>query len=247
MVRRSVQERRERNRENKRLLARLQLNLPDAEQRLDPANGSLWDEHRAAPRLWHREIAEAIQRKCTGKEASLSWRRRSRAPRLRLNCMISRACNAKGIVASVSPRNAPCRSRRPCTRTQGDHLSTTDSRALPEDYMPTVKSTLGKLENPFARRVLDNNWVKPNKRIFNNAKVSDHFAIIPTGTVPHSLDNNEQQFSIWLPNVLSPCSFHRHNTRTRLESRASRVNLLRRRKNHGRARMARGLWPRGCQ
>ena len=51
---------------------------------------------------------------------------------------------------------------------------------------------MGKLENPFARRVLDNNWVKPNKRIFNNAKVSDHFAIIPTGTVPRSLDNNEQ-------------------------------------------------------
>ena len=52
----------------RRLLTRLQLNLPDAEQRLDPANGSLWDEHRAAPRLWHREIAESIQRKCTGKE-----------------------------------------------------------------------------------------------------------------------------------------------------------------------------------
>src|SRR5439155_26145714 len=68
----------------------------------------------------------------------------------------------------------------------------TDSRALPEDYMPTVKSTLGKLDNPFARRVLDNNWLKPNKRIFNNAKVSDHFAIIPTGTVPRSLDNSER-------------------------------------------------------
>src|SRR5436189_5732654 len=42
-----------------RLLGRLQLNLPDAEQRLDAANGSLWDEHRAAPRLWHGEIADA--------------------------------------------------------------------------------------------------------------------------------------------------------------------------------------------
>jgi DNA topoisomerase-3 len=71
----------------------------------------------------------------------------------------------------------------------------TDSRALPEDYMPTVRSTLSKLDNPFARRVLDNNWVKPNKRIFNDAKVGDHFAIIPTGTVPSrtaGLDKNEQ-------------------------------------------------------
>jgi len=52
----------------RRLLTRLQLNLPDAEQQLDSANGSLWDEHRGAPRLWHREIAESIQRKCTGKQ-----------------------------------------------------------------------------------------------------------------------------------------------------------------------------------
>src|SRR5262252_608922 len=53
---------------SRRLLTRLQLNLPDAEQRLDPGNASLWDEHRAAPLLWHREIAEAIERKCTGEE-----------------------------------------------------------------------------------------------------------------------------------------------------------------------------------
>ena len=52
----------------KRLLARLQLNLPNAEQRLDSENGSLWDEHRAAPRLWHHEIAETIHRKCSGKQ-----------------------------------------------------------------------------------------------------------------------------------------------------------------------------------
>ena len=51
-----------------RLLARLHLTLPDAEQRLDPANGSLWDEHRTATRLWHREIADAVERLCRGKQ-----------------------------------------------------------------------------------------------------------------------------------------------------------------------------------
>src|SRR5207249_9631395 len=71
----------------------------------------------------------------------------------------------------------------------------TDSRALPEDYPPTVRSTLGRIDPAiagFAQRVLDNNWVKPNKRIFNDAKVGEHFAIIPTGTVPRSLDNHER-------------------------------------------------------
>ena len=41
--------------------------------------------------------------------------------------------------------------------------------------------------------MLDNNWVKPNKRIFNDAKVCDHFAIIPTGTVSRSLDDHERK------------------------------------------------------
>src|SRR5262249_52749056 len=50
-----------------RLLARLRLSLRDAQQRLGEDFGSLWDEHRAAPRLWHREIAEAIEKKCVGK------------------------------------------------------------------------------------------------------------------------------------------------------------------------------------
>ena len=60
----------------------------------------------------------------------------------------------------------------------------TDSRALPEDYLGTVKNTLKMLGETryatFADTILKNDWVHPNKRIFNNAKVSDHFAIIPT-------------------------------------------------------------------
>src|SRR5207244_12154503 len=64
----------------------------------------------------------------------------------------------------------------------------TDSRYLPEDYLPTVRSTLSKIDNQFARKALDNGWVKPSKRIFNNAKISDHFAIVPSGQAPHGLD-----------------------------------------------------------
>src|SRR5438445_1627857 len=45
----------------------------------------------------------------------------------------------------------------------------------------------------FADTILKNAWVKPNKRIFNNAKVSDHFAIIPTTEAPHGLSEPEQK------------------------------------------------------
>ncbi|CAL8472404.1 DNA topoisomerase III [Caballeronia sp. S22] len=74
----------------------------------------------------------------------------------------------------------------------------TDSRALPEDYMSTVKDTMTMLKEsnnylPFARQVLDKGWVKPNKRIFDNSKISDHFAIIPTLQAPKSLSEPEQK------------------------------------------------------
>ena len=74
----------------------------------------------------------------------------------------------------------------------------TDSRALPEDYLPTVKDTLKELSDTdafgsFARQVLKHGWVKPNKRIFDNAKISDHFAIIPTLQTPKHLTEPEQK------------------------------------------------------
>lgn len=61
----------------------------------------------------------------------------------------------------------------------------TDSRALPEDYIGTVQETLRLLSGTqayreFAGTILEKSWVKPNRRIFDNTKISDHFAIIPT-------------------------------------------------------------------
>ncbi|MDR5755664.1 DNA topoisomerase III [Caballeronia sp. LZ035] len=74
----------------------------------------------------------------------------------------------------------------------------TDARALPEDYLSTVKDTMTMLKDsnnylPFAKQVLDKGWVKPNKRIFDNSKISDHFAIIPTLQAPKALSEPEQK------------------------------------------------------
>lgn len=73
----------------------------------------------------------------------------------------------------------------------------TDSRYLPEDYIATVKGTLKVLSptylGSFAAKILDQGWVRPNKRIFNQAKVSDHFAIIPTPNPPDKLTETEQK------------------------------------------------------
>ena len=77
----------------------------------------------------------------------------------------------------------------------------TDSRYLPEDYLGTVRETMQALANGgsnavgqlsrHAGNVIAQNWIKPNRRIFDNKKVSDHFAIIPTLQIPHDLSEAE--------------------------------------------------------
>ena len=74
----------------------------------------------------------------------------------------------------------------------------TDARALPEDYLGTVRKTLDAFAEQkasgYARHaalVLKKGWVKPNKRIFDNEKISDHFAIIPTIQRPRHLSEAE--------------------------------------------------------
>ena len=76
----------------------------------------------------------------------------------------------------------------------------TDSRALPEDYVPVVKQTFEMLAAspmkhlaPHAATALKGGYIKPTKRIFDNAKVSDHFAIIPTLQAPSGLSDAEQK------------------------------------------------------
>lgn len=76
----------------------------------------------------------------------------------------------------------------------------TDSRALPEDYVPVVKQTFEMLAAssmkhlaPHAATAIKGNYIKPSKRIFDNSKVSDHFAIIPTLQAPSGLSDAEQK------------------------------------------------------
>ncbi len=73
----------------------------------------------------------------------------------------------------------------------------TDSRYLPEDYLATVKATMGSFADPslaeHADKALANGWVKPTKKVFDNTKVSDHNAIIPTGAEPKGLDEAQQK------------------------------------------------------
>ena len=74
----------------------------------------------------------------------------------------------------------------------------TDSRCLPEDYLATVQEVMSRQQQwqygKFAGEALEKGFPaknQKNKRIFNNKKISDHFAIIPTSGLPGNLTEPE--------------------------------------------------------
>jgi DNA topoisomerase-3 len=83
----------------------------------------------------------------------------------------------------------------------------TDSKYLPEDYLGTVRTTLADIASgfpalaPYARAVLNGSTANgpqltKTKRVFDDKKVSDHFAIIPTGTFSKLNDLEAKVFDL---------------------------------------------------
>ena len=154
------------------------------------------DEHATAFRLWEKDQAEAIRAKCEGKPGEVTEEAKpttQMSPLLFDLTSLQREANGRfGFSARATLQIAQALYERHKVLT----YPRTDARALPEDYVQTVKDVLRELPQayaPFANEITKNDWVKPNKRIFNNAKISDHFAIIPTGVVPKSLSEPEQK------------------------------------------------------
>src|SRR5262249_34460641 len=148
-------------------------------------------------RLWDRARAEAMRDRCLGKPGIVTEESKPTtqvAPLLYdLTTLQREANNRFGFSASGTLKLAQTLYERHKVLT----YPRTDSRALPEDYQGAVRNTLNMLAGTsygqFANTILENGWVKPNKRIFNNAKVSDHFAIIPTTESPKGLSEAEQK------------------------------------------------------
>jgi DNA topoisomerase-3 len=153
------------------------------------------DEHLKAERLWDAKKAQAIVTKCLGKIGTVEEESKpvtQASPLLFDLTSLQREANGRfGFSAKTTLSLAQALYEKHKVLT----YPRTDARALPEDYIGTVNATLKMLKetdyNVPAKRILDQKWVKPNKRIFDNAKISDHFAIIPTLQPPKSLNELE--------------------------------------------------------
>jgi DNA topoisomerase-3 len=146
-------------------------------------------------RVWDLVQAEAIRAKCLGKPGIVTEESKPTtqlSPLLYDLTSLQREANSR---FGFSAKNTLGLAQALYEKHKVLTYPRTDSRALPEDYVETVKKTLGMLGETqyatFADQVLKSGWVKPNKRIFNDAKVSDHFAIIPTSLAPKHLSEPE--------------------------------------------------------
>src|SRR5205814_7949614 len=152
------------------------------------------DEDARAERIWEAAEAQEIKARGLGKTGVATEERKptSQAPPLLYDLTsLQRDANGRGFSAKRTLQIA----QQLYEKFKLITYPRTDSRYLPEDYIATVKGTLGKIKDPalvvHARKAVQ--MVKPSKRIFNNARISDHFAIVPSGEVPHGLDEAQRK------------------------------------------------------
>ena len=160
------------------------------------------DAEARADRLWNEADAKAIAEAARGEPAHVSEESKpstQASPGLYDLTTLQREANSRlGFSAKTTLSIAQALYEKHKVLT----YPRTDSRHLPEDYVAVVKDTMkmiGSEDLPgplralaqHARTATKEGYVKPNKKIFDNAKVSDHFAIIPTLQAPRSLSEIE--------------------------------------------------------
>ncbi len=160
------------------------------------------DAEARADRLWNERDAQAIAQAARGQPASVTEEAKpstQSSPGLYDLTTLQREANSRlGFSAKTTLSIAQALYEKHKVLT----YPRTDSKHLPEDYVDVVKQTMKMISTEdlpgplralavHAKTAIKDGLVKPNKKIFDNTKVSDHFAIIPTLLAPKSLSEIE--------------------------------------------------------
>lgn len=158
------------------------------------------DPHLKADRIWGADRAGDIVEKCKGKTTTVTEKSKQssqRSPQLYDLTSLQREANSR---YGFSAKNTLSIAQALYERHKVLTYPRTDSRFLPEDYLQTVKNTVRQQTKwqlkEFAKEAIEKNYIKKEKRIFDNSKVSDHHAIIPTTSLPANL--SEAELKIYL-------------------------------------------------
>ncbi|MDR2396647.1 MAG: DNA topoisomerase 3 [Puniceicoccales bacterium] len=165
-----------------------------------PFNKNLSNPNDRSDRFWEKEAVnrtlETLQ-SFLGNSAEVSEmtkKTKQSSPRLFDLTSLQRECNQRyGYPAKFTLDTAQALYEKHKVLT----YPRTDSRALPEDYVPVCALILKHLEENYrllSQKILSNQWLNAHqKTIFNNKAVSDHFAIIPTEKAPGDLKDSERK------------------------------------------------------
>ena len=163
------------------------------------------NEKLKADRIWTEDEAQEIIERCEGKPGVIEENKKpakQAPPQLFDLTTLQREASSK---FGFSARNTLGIAQSLYERHKLLTYPRTDSKCLPEDYIDTISKHISGFANSISSasleqqiidsssKVINNGWIKPNKRIFNNAKISDHFAIVPTGKVPTAALKEQEQ------------------------------------------------------
>ena len=156
---------------------------------------SVENPHNKQDRIWDHDKAEEIVQRCQGKDAKVeetSKKSSQSCPLLYDLTSLQREANNR---FGYSAKNTLSIAQALYERHKLVTYPRTDSRNLPEDYLPTVKEVFEQQQQwqygKFATEAIEKKYLKKNPKIFNNAKISDHFAIIPTTGLASKLSEAE--------------------------------------------------------
>jgi len=196
-----------------------------------------WKKDESAPlskpeRIWDQLTAEAIQARCQGMTGTVTEEKKASnqiSPQLYDLTTLQREApfSAKGTLQIAQ---ALYEKHKMITYPR------TDSRYLPEDYAGNVRETLQDIGNSdldvakFAKAVLAGSAengprLHKSRRVFDSKKVSDHFAIIPTGKFAKLSDAEQKLYDMIVKRFIAvfyPSAEFEQTTRlTRIKSSAA--------------------------
>ncbi len=163
--------------------------------RFAPGYEGVYVDEAGETRLKTREAAETIAqavRGRTGRVEDVQTARGSQPPPLLYDLTtLQREANARfGFTAKATLDLAQALYEKHKLLT----YPRTDSRHLPRDMRPKIQKVLQTLPEPYdALLPPKERFVEPGKRIFDDAKITDHHAIVPTGRRPGNLSENERR------------------------------------------------------
>ncbi len=160
------------------------------------------DKHNRPERIWKPEDAELVKARCEGKTGTVSEEKKP-----------TKQASSQLYDLTTLQREASSRFGLPARRTlqiaqalyEKHKMLTyprTDSRYLPEDYLSEVFDTTRTIAESnsqlaeYAKLSLEKEYIVPTKRVFNDTKISDHFAIIPTGRFVKLQDDEAKVFEL---------------------------------------------------